>query len=58
MSHLGIKPVIGGRPPIDRIVVESSNIRAGEDGQAVPISFMVVDVVMLMVRKIGVVVMT
>lgn len=55
-SHFGIKPVIGGSPPSDRTAIESSSMVAGEVGHVVPISLIVVDDEILIVRKIGIVV--
>lgn len=56
ISHLGIKPVRGGSPPNDRMVVEMVIIKYGEEAHMVPISLTVVDDVRLMSMNTGVVV--
>lgn len=58
ISHFGMNPVIGGSPPVDKMVADRSSIRAGEEVHTVPMSFIVVDDVMFMTRKMGVVVIT
>jgi len=55
MSHFGIKPVSGGRPPIDRIVIVMIDASCGEVIHVVPMSLIVVDDVVFNIMKIGVV---
>lgn len=43
ISHFGIKPVRGGRPLIDRIVIVSIDVSCGDVVQVVPMSLIVVD---------------
>lgn len=45
ISHFGINPVSGGKPPRESIVSVTTIIRCGEVVQAVPISLIVVIVV-------------
>lgn len=55
ISHFGMKPVRGGSPPIDRIVIVSIDASCGDVIHVVPISLIVVDDVVWSMRKTGVV---
>lgn len=57
ISHFGMNPVRGGRPPRERIVMLVAAVRCGEVVHKVPRSLIVVDVVEPRIRKIGVVLM-
>lgn len=56
INHFGMNPVIGGNPPKERTVIESRSIMVGELDHIIPMSFIVVNDVRFMVRKIGIVV--
>lgn len=56
MSHFGMKPVRGGRPVSDRIVISKISVRWGEIVHMVPMSLMVVVDDVLRMIKIGMVV--
>lgn len=55
ISHFGMNPVRGGRPLIDRIVIVSIDASCGDVVHMVPMSLIVVDDVVFIIRKIGVV---
>lgn len=55
ISHFGMNPVRGGRPPIDRIVIVSIDASCGDVVHMAPMSLIVVDDVIFIIRKIGVV---
>lgn len=55
ISHFGMKPVRGGSPPIDRIVIVSIDASCGDVIHVVPMSLIVVDDVVWSMRKTGVV---
>lgn len=57
ISHFGMNPVRGGRPPSERMEVESANIRCGDEVHMFPMSLMDDDEVRFVMSRIGVVVM-
>lgn len=52
MSHLGIKPVSGGRPPSERSTRGASEVRAGAFDQEVANELTLVDLFNLKIRNI------
>lgn len=57
MSHFGMKPVRGGRPPSDRMDRVRADVSWGVVVHIVPRSLIVEEVVEWSMRKIGAVVM-
>lgn len=51
ISHFGIKPVIGGRPPSERRMSGASDVRTGALAQEVESELIVVDLFSLNTRK-------
>lgn len=57
ISHFGINPERGGSPPRDKIAVDKIIMMYGELVHIVPISLIVVDAVVLIIKNTGIVVM-
>lgn len=57
ISHFGMNPERGGSPPMDRTVIDRTVMVYGELVHMVPRSLIVIDIVRLISRNVGIVVM-